>query len=255
MFAYSSEALTGKKILVTGASSGIGRATAIMLAECGAQVVLCGRNLDRLNDTKRKLKNEDIHSIESINFISLDQVASELNIIVKKHGSFDGVFHAAGVSLIKPIKLISDQDVINVLGPSLYAALAIGKIFSKKSNLKDNSSLLFMSSVAAHSGQQGMTLYASSKAAIEGMVRSLANELASRGIRINSIAAGGVITEMHQKMVGNGHEDVIKAYQDMHLLGFGKPEDIAGLVVFMMSDISGWMTGSTVVLDGGYISK
>ena len=255
MFAYSSEALVGKKILVTGASSGIGRASSIMLAECGAQLVLCGRNIDRLNDAKSKLNNQNIHSIENLDFTSLDQIASDLEIIVKRHGPFDGVFHSAGVSLLKPVKLITDRDVRNVLGPSLYAALALGKIFAKKTNLKDDSSIVFMSSVAAHSGQQGMTLYSSSKAAIEGMIRSLASELANRGIRANSIAAGGVITEMHQKMVGNSHEDLVKAYQDMHLLGFGKPEDIAGLVVYLMSDISRWMTGSTVVLDGGYISK
>jgi NAD(P)-dependent dehydrogenase (short-subunit alcohol dehydrogenase family) len=185
----------------------------------------------------------------------VDQIAADLEIIVKRHGPFDGVFHSAGVSLLKPIKLISDRDVSNVLGPSFYAALALGKVFTKKSNLKDGSSIICMSSVSAHSGQQGMTLYSASKAAIEGMVRSLASELANRNIRVNSIAAGGVITEMHQKMVGNSHDDVVKSYQDMHLLGFGKPEDIAGLVVYLMSDISRWMTGSTVVLDGGYISK
>lgn len=112
-----------------------------------------------------------------------------------------------------------------------------------------------MSSVSAYSGQQGMTLYSASKASIEGLVRSLASELASRRIRVNSVAAGGVITEMHQKMVGTSHEDVINAYQNMHLLGFGEPKDIAALVVYMMADISRWMTGASVVLDGGYTSK
>lgn len=255
MLPYSNESLNGKKILITGASSGIGRASSIMLAECGAELVLCGRDEVRLNEARSALRNSRVHSIELINFISVEQISSDLEILVKKHGAFDGVFHSAGISLLKPMKLISDLDVSNVFGPSLYAALAIGKVFSKKVHMNEGASLVFMSSVAAHSGQQGMTLYSSSKASIEGMTRSLACEMANRRIRVNCIASGGVETEMHQKMVGTSHEDVINAYRDMHLLGFGRPEDVAGMVVYLMSDISRWMTGSTVVLDGGYISR
>jgi NAD(P)-dependent dehydrogenase (short-subunit alcohol dehydrogenase family) len=252
---YQTESLKDKRILLTGASSGIGRASAIMLAECGAQLVLCGRDIERLNETKKYLNRPDDHGIETIDFKSVEQIAGDFEEKLKQYGAFDGVFHSAGISVLKPAKLLSDKDINNVLGPSLYAALALSKVFSKKSNLKDGGSIVFMSSVAAHSGQQGMTLYSSSKASIEGLTRSLANELANRKIRVNCIAAGGVDTEMHQKMVGTSHDDVVKAYEKMHLLGFGKPKDIAGLVVYMMNDISRWMTGSTVVLDGGYISK
>lgn len=252
---YHVECLKDKKILITGASSGIGRASAKMLAECGAQLVLCGRDIERLGETKKNIFQPDRHEIEQIDFISLEQIAIDLESKIKKHGAFDGVFHSAGVSILKPAKLMVDKDVTNVLGPSLFASLAISKVFSKKSNLNDGGSILFMSSVAAHSGQQGMTLYSSSKASIEGMTRSLANELANRRIRVNCIAAGGVDTEMHQRLVGNSHDDVVKAYENMHLLGFGRPDDIAGLVVYMMTDSSRWITGSTVIMDGGYISK
>lgn len=255
MSPYSENLLKEKKILVTGASSGIGRASSIMLADCGAELVLCGRNIDRLSETKAQLKNPHKHNVESFDLISTEQVALNLELLVKKYGVFDGVFHSAGTSMLKPVKLITDKDVDGILGPSLYAALAIGKVFSKKANLRDGASILFMSSVSAYSGQQGMTLYSASKASIEGLVRSLASELATRRIRVNSVAAGGVITEMHQKMVGTSHEDVINAYQNMHLLGFGEPKDVAALVVYMMADISRWMTGASVVLDGGYTSK
>lgn len=252
---YKEESLKGKKILVTGASSGIGRATAIMLADCGAQIVLCGRDFDRLNETKTSMNCPNDHAIEVIDFISLDQITSDLDAQLKKYGVFNGVFHSAGVAHLKPVKLLNEKDIANVLGPSLYAALALSKIFSKKSYLIDGGSIVFMSSVAAHSGQQGMTLYSSSKASIEGLTRSLASELANRNVRVNCIASGGVNTEMHQKMVGTSHEEVVKNYENMHLLGFGRPEEIAGIVVYMMTDISRWMTGSTLVLDGGYISK
>lgn len=252
---YKEDSLRDKKIFVTGASSGIGRATAMMLAECGAQLVMCGRDVDRLNDTKNNINRPNVHGIEVIDFISVDQIASDLDSKLKKYGTFDGVFHSAGISHLKPAKLLNDKDIASVLGPSLYAALALSKLFSKKSYLNDGGSIVFMSSVAAHSGQQGMTLYSSSKASIEGLTRSLANELSNRKIRVNCIAAGGVDTEMHQKMVGTSHEEVIKNYEGMHLLGFGRPEEIAGVAVYMMTDISRWMTGSTLVLDGGYISK
>ena len=255
MSPYNSSCLKGKKILITGASSGIGRASAIMLAECGADLILCGRSKDRLEDTKRLLSFSDRHNIECFDLIGTDQISSDLDVLVRKYGALDGVFHSAGISLLKPIKLLSDKDISNVLGPSLYAALAIGKVFSKKSNMNDGASIVFMSSVSGHAGQQGMTLYSASKSSIDGLTRSLASELANRKIRVNSIAAGGVVTEMHRKMIGSSHDDVINAYENMHLLGFGNPNDIAGMVVYMMADISRWMTGATVVLDGGYLSK
>jgi NAD(P)-dependent dehydrogenase (short-subunit alcohol dehydrogenase family) len=255
MSPYTKNSLQGKKILVTGASSGIGKATSIMLSECGAELVLCGRNIDRLNQVKELLNESNIHNLEEIEFISTEQIAYDLERVVKKYGAFDGVFHSAGTSLLKPIKLITDKDINYIFGPSVFASLAIGKVFSKKMNLNEFGSIVFMSSVAAFAGQQGMTVYSSSKASIDGLVRSLANELANRRIRVNSIAAGAIVTEMHDKMLGFSNSDVANDYLNKHLLGFGKPNDVAALVIYMMADVSRWMTGATVVLDGGYISK
>lgn len=252
---YDKESLRQKKFLITGASSGLGRATATMLASCGAELVLCGRNSVSLEETKRSLSESGNHSIEAFDLSTIEQTALNFERIAKRYGALNGVFHAAGISLIKPIKLLSDRDIQSVLGPSLYAALAIGKVFSKGKYLSDGASIVFMSSVSAHAGQQGMTLYSASKAAIEGMSRSLANELFGRSIRVNCVAAGGVETEMHEALVERSTVDAIKAYKHMHLLGFGKPQDIASLVVYLLSDASLWMTGTTVVIDGGYISK
>jgi NAD(P)-dependent dehydrogenase (short-subunit alcohol dehydrogenase family) len=255
MMLYNEKSMEGKKFLITGASSGIGRATSVLLAACGAELILTGRSLERLEETRLLVKESEKHHLESFNMLGLDQSALEMQKIVNKYGALDGVFHSAGNSLLKPSKLINDQDVQNIMGPSFYAALAIAKTFAKKNCLKDSGSLVFMSSVAATSGQQGMSLYSASKAAIDGMIRSLACELAGRKVRVNGIAAGGVKTEMHEKMIGGSSDAVVKAYEDMHPLGFGTPEDVAGLVVYLMSGMSKWITGTVIHLDGGYTAR
>lgn len=255
MSLFSENCLLGKKILVTGASSGIGRASSILLDQCGADLILCGRELSKLNETLNMLKNPAKHRVECINFNSIEQSALEFNRISNHFGKLDGIFHAAGASKLKPSKLLTDKDVCDVFGPSLFAALAIAKVFSKKQSLNEHASIVIMSSVAGLVGQQGMTLYSASKSGIDGLVRSLACEMSSSKIRVNSIAAGGVITEMHEEMVRLTSEDTVKSYEAMHLLGFGSTSDIASLVVFMMSDASRWITGSTIVADGGYTAR
>lgn len=255
MSLFSENCLVGKKILVTGASSGIGRASSILLDQCGAELILCGRELSKLNETLGMLKNPAKHKIECVNLNSIDQSVAEFSRISNIFGKLDGIFHAAGVSKLKPSKLLTEKDVCDVFGPSLFASFAIAKVFSKKQALNEYASILFMSSVAGLVGQQGMTVYSASKSGIDGMIRSLACEMSANRVRINSIAAGGVITEMHEEMLRLSSDDVMKSYEAMHLLGFGKPADIAALVVFMMSDASRWITGSTIVADGGYTAR
>jgi NAD(P)-dependent dehydrogenase (short-subunit alcohol dehydrogenase family) len=252
MNVFSKTIFEGKKFLVTGASSGIGRAVAIQLAASGAKVILTGRNNDKLQSTREILDNPDIHSIFTMDMVSIEQVSNELDRAVKEYGEFDGVFHAAGNSLLKLAKLLNDRDVQNIIGPALLGAFGIAKTFSKKNALKEGGSIIYMSSVAGSAGQVGMTLYSASKAAIDGMTRSLACELASRKIRVNSIAAGGVKTEMHEKLAGSSIDGAIKAYEDMHLFGFGSAEDVANVAAFLFSDAAQWITGTTIVVDGGY---
>jgi NAD(P)-dependent dehydrogenase (short-subunit alcohol dehydrogenase family) len=252
---FNDQSLIGKKFLITGASSGIGRAAAVQLAACGAEVILCGRNLDRLESSREILLNPKNHHVQYLNLVDVEQISNDLQKIADIYGVLDGVFHSAGNSLLKPAKLVNNQDVQNILGPSLYAALAIAKVFSKKSYLKDVGSIVFMSSVAGTVGQQGMSLYSASKAGIDGVIRSLACELSARKIRVNGIVAGGVKTEMHERMLSSSNEAAIDAYEKMHPLGFGMPEDIAGLVAYLMSDISKWITGSLIHIDGGYTAR
>lgn len=254
MSLFKNDALKGMRYLVTGASSGIGKATAILLSECGAEVIVSGRDEIRLNKTLSELKGIG-HLIAPIAFENADQVYEWSKIIVETHGPFDGVFHSAGVELIRPIRMIKQAQLNDVLGSSLFAAFGIARAFSAKNALAEGGAIVFMSSVAGSTGQIGMTAYGAAKAGIDGLVRSLACELAIKKIRVNSIAAGAVDTEMHQRLTGGSGEEATLAYSKSHLLGFGKVEDVAQAVLYLLSPASRWITGSTVTVDGGYMVR
>jgi NAD(P)-dependent dehydrogenase (short-subunit alcohol dehydrogenase family) len=121
--------------------------------------------------------------------------------------------------------------------------------------MKPGSSIVFMSSASAHRGRPGMVAYSAAKAAVEGLTRSLACELASKPVRVNAIAGGGIETEMHHRLTRTLSEDAVAAYAGQHLLGFGKPQDVASAVLFLLSPASSWITGATLAVDGGYLAS
>ena len=245
-----------KNYLVTGATSGIGKQVAIDLLCSGANVVLAGRNESKFSDFAF---DKDVFSGSShllcFDFTSAEKTHAWVKDLSKSFGPFDGCFHAAGVELIKPSRMLRDSDLDAVLSPSLYAALGLASGFASKNIANQSASLVFMSSVAAFAGQSGMSLYSASKAAISGLVKSLACELATKKIRINSLVAGAVETEMHARLTHNASSDVIDAYRDMHLLGFGEKSDISNAALFLLSEYSKWITGTDLVVDGGYLCK
>jgi NAD(P)-dependent dehydrogenase (short-subunit alcohol dehydrogenase family) len=175
--------------------------------------------------------------------------------LVDEHGAFDGVFHAAGIELIRPARLTKQQQLDEVFGSAVFAAAGLARAAAQKGALKDDSSLVFMSSVAGSSGQVGMTAYSAAKAAVDGMVRSLACEFAPRRIRVNSIAAGAVTTPMHDRLTHGAAQDIVEAYRNNHLLGFGDPQDIANAATFLLGPAGRWITGTNWVVDGGYLCK
>ncbi len=154
--------------------------------------------------------------------------------------------------MIRPVRMIKQAQLEDVLGSSLFAAFGMARAFSGKNSLVDGASLVFMSSVAGSTGQVGMTAYSAAKAAINGMVRSLACELASRQIRVNSVAAGAIQTAMHERLTKGSGDDATQAYANSHLLGFGTPADVAHAAVYLLSPASRWVTGTTMFVDGGY---
>lgn len=251
MTLFASDALLGKRVLVTGATSGIGREAAITLSRCGATVVFSGRNPERLAQTQAMLQGTGHHASEA-SLAQVEQVAEWAKGLAQHTGPFDGIFHAAGVGALRPARMLKQSHVDEVFGSSLMASLGLAKAASQKGVLNDGASVLLMSSVAGLRGQAGMTAYSAAKAGVDGLVRSLACELAPRQIRVNALAAGAVASEMHQTITAQLEEASLKAYEGHHLLGFGQTQDIAQAVVFMMSSGARWITGTTFVVDGGY---
>ena len=246
--------LVGQRILVTGASSGIGRATAIELANHGAQLVITGRDPQRLAATLSELAG-DGHLARELDLDGSDAIVEFLKEITTGQQPLSGLFHAAGVELLRPMKLSKAQQTGQVFSSSIHSALALARGAASRGVMQDGAALLFMSSVAAQRGQAGMAVYAAAKAAIDGMVRALAVELAPRGMRVNSIAAGAVQTEMHERLLQGLPETAVQAYAERHPLGLGKPQDIAQVVTFLLSDAGRWVSGATWAVDGGYLAR
>lgn len=255
MSIFSENHLSGNNYLVTGASSGIGQATARMIAQYGGKVIIAGRDEIRLQDTFSSLAPRAAHAVSVEVLTEADTTADWVKSIAEAHGPLSGVFHSAGVELIRPVKLTKQSHLNDVFGSSLYAAFGIARAISQKNTLTDGGSVIFMSSVAGSTGQIGMTAYSAAKAAIDGLVRSLACELAPRRIRINSIAAGAVKTAMHERLTKVSGADAERDYEKSHLLGFGNPDDVANAAVFLLSNASSWITGSTLAVDGGYMVR
>jgi NAD(P)-dependent dehydrogenase (short-subunit alcohol dehydrogenase family) len=251
---FSKDCLSGGIYLVTGASSGIGQDTARLISKCGGRVILSGRNESRLNETFSSLEGKD-HAISTVDLVDADQTAEWMKNVIAEHGTLSGVFHSAGVGFVRPIRLVKQAQINDVLGSSLFAAFGIARIAAKKNAIIDGGSLVFMSSVAGFRGQKGMATYSAAKAAIDGIVRPLACEMAERRIRVNSIVAGAVHTPILDNFIESvDSTETIAEFENSHLFGFGDVRDVSNAAVFLLSSASNWITGTSLIVDGGYVT-
>jgi len=246
--------LDGKVVLVTGASSGIGRATSIVLSTAGARVILAGRRMPALEETRSMMRDADVHLIEPYELKDLDGIPGWLQGIVERHQCrIDGLVNCAGVSNIIPVRGVNSANINDTVGPNLVAALMILKGASSRRVSAEEASFVFIASVAGMVGSPGLATYAASKGGIIAMVRSAARELAPRRIRVNAISPGMVDTPMHQQHQAVGLSD-FEADIQRHPLGLGQPDDIAHGTLYLLSRASRWVTGTNLVIDGGYSS-
>lgn len=251
---FSRDAFDGRRYLVTGASSGLGQHTAVRLAEAGARVALIGRSVERLASTLASLAGEG-HSTHAVDMSDAEVAADAVQAIAKQHGAFAGMFHSAGTALILPARVTKNRHLDDVFAAGVRGAFGVARAAAKKNVVADGGSLVFMSSVSAIRGRPGMSAYSAAKAAVDGMVRVLAAEMADRRIRVNSIIAGGIETAMHRDFTETVSDELVRNYEALHMLGFGQPDDIAHAAMFLLSDASRWITGSNMVVDGGYTAK
>ena len=242
---YNPYTLSGKRVLITGASSGIGRATAIECSKLGAICVLCGRNEERLQETLSMLDGNGHVTIAAdlLNAEDLQRIASQCD-------KLDGVVLNAGINLMAPIYFLKEEDVNQVFTTNVLAPMHLMQALLKARKINAKASLVFTSSIDALNPDVSSSAYAASKAALTSFMRSCAKELAPRQIRANAVHPGLVETGMkHNGMVSD--EDLEKN-KDLYLLKrYAHPEEIAWAIIYLLSDASAFVTGSVLTIDGG----
>lgn len=245
--------LTNKRILITGASSGIGRATAQLVSQLNGKVIATGRDHKRLESTMTSLEGKG-HVCRSFDLTEVDSI-SEWMLDLASGGRLDGLVHMAGIHGVRPLKVTDAAFVNQILNVNITTAIGLARGLRHKKVRGSNSSIVFASSVAAIAGEAGISAYSASKGAIISLTRSLAIELAREKIRVNCVSPSIVKTEMTEKFQELFTPEQLQAVEDKHPLGTGEPVDVANLVAFLLSDASRWMTGSNIVIDGGYSAQ
>ncbi len=242
--------LNNKTILVTGASSGIGKAIAVSCSQMGAKVIITGRNSKRLNETYILLKGSGHKQVCS----DLTNIA-QLKEMVENLPKLDGICSNAGIIKSLITKISDPDDVEEVFKINTFAPIHLVQFLLQNKKMNKNASIVFISSIAGvYSGSIGSSLYGSSKAALDGFAKSLALEVAPRGIRVNTVNPGMVDTDLFQNT--SISQDLLEIdIMNYPLKRYGKPQDIAYAVVYLLSDATEWITGTSLLIDGGFTLK
>ena len=237
--------LEGKTILVTGASSGIGRGIAIACSKMGATIVINGRNERRLAETINEMKGD--------NHLSLAADLSDgqaLSAMVAKLPKLDGIVHCAGIGQRVLCKQLQETDVDDMMEVNFKAPVMLQAEILKQKKINKGASVVFIASIASGSPTIGNAMYSASKGAIISYANCLALELAPRFIRVNCILPAMIWTDLIFKG-GLTEEELKEDEKEYPLKRYGKPEDVANLAIYLLSDASTWMTGSSIKITGG----
>lgn len=242
---YNPFSLSGKTILVTGSSSGIGRGIAIACSKMGASVIINGRNTAKLQETFSMMEGGG-HIVLPGDLIDQNQVVH----LVAKLPKLDGIVHCAGVGQRMPCKDLTDSSLNQVMDVNFKAPVLFQAEILRQKKINKGASIVFIASIASWSPSMGNSMYSASKGAIISYANCLSLELAPRNIRVNCISPAMVWTDLIQNEAVD--EEQLKEDEKRYpLKRYGKPEDIANLAVYMLSDASTWMTGSNVKISGG----
>lgn len=245
---------TNKIVLITGASSGIGRATAVYLDLLGARLILIGRNEEQLKATQAFLKNESV--ICAMDLSDIENIECRLKPVIKEFGALSGFVHCAGVLELRPISLFKYDKLHKVMLTNFYSFFELVRVLTKKGMYcNEGMNIVAISSTASKTGRESQTAYGASKAAINGAVHSMAKELAPRNIRVNAILPAAVNTEMIEKYFDL--KETLNAGErkpfERQYLGLCQPEYVASAIAFLLSDDSKWITGAEIPVDGGFL--
>ncbi len=252
----NSFSLEGKLILVTGASSGIGRQCAISCSHMGAKVVLFGRDEGRLKESLELTLNPHENEYQAIDLLQYDNISEIIKNIVNRRGKIHGLINCAGISTTLPLNAVTTEKMLTFLNTNVISGINLSKQVIKSSNFQESGgSIIYISSVMGVVGENGKTLYSMTKGALISAVKSMSMELARRNIRVNAISPGVVETPMSEKAIYSRDKDARERIKDLHPLGLGQPEDVANAAVYLLSDASRWITGTNLIIDGGYLAK
>jgi NAD(P)-dependent dehydrogenase (short-subunit alcohol dehydrogenase family) len=244
--------LFGKLILVTGASSGIGRATAIVLSHLGARVILSGRRSERLEETLEQTQSRELHSLKPFDLSRTDEIPKWIAQLVEEGGApLDGAVHCAGVAGHIPLRALSTNHLESVTCANVNSTVMLLKGLSARTAVPSSgSSIVLMSSAAALAASPGMIAYAASKAAVQSIARCAAKELGQKRIRVNCIAPAYVRTPM----LANAASEIpgFERVEAQQFLGMIEPEEVAIMAAYLLSDAARRITGSNFVIDGGF---
>lgn len=241
-----SKPLNNKTILVTGSTSGIGEATARLLAEKGAKLVLTGRNTSKLESLKSELSG----GLAQIFTCDLTQ-AGQMDQLIANCPQLDGVVHSAGIVDPVSIKFLKTKHLLKTFSINFEAPVLLSAGLINKNKINRHASFVFVSSVSSQHPYPGGVVYSASKSALESFSRSLALEHANNGIRSNCVSPAMVKTPIFDEF----DEESMKKHGENYLLGFGEPKDVANAILFLVSPASSWVTGTNMILDGGLLIK
>ncbi len=242
--------LSGRRILVTGASAGIGRDLCQLLDGLGARLVLNGRDHTRLDDTLGLLSGTD-HVLAPFDLTDLDAVPAWMKDLARDD-PFDGLAHCAGVDVLRPIRAFDQAFFDWILRANLGSALALARgIRQKDVRAPGGVSVVFLASTAANTHSAGNIVYAAAKAGVISAARSLAVELLGDGIRVNCVEPSIVMTDMTRRNFDKLTDQQVQGLEALQPLGFGQPRDVAHAVAFLLADTGRWITGTSLVVDGG----
>ncbi len=243
-----------KTILVTGASSGIGKACAVMISQLGGRVIATGRDETRLAQTLSELQGKE-HAAVPFDLTNVDAIPDWMRSLADQYGVLNGLVHMAGVHVSRPLKITGNQIINDVFQINVNSAFGLAKAIRHKAVRGNPCSIVLAASVAGIVGEAGISAYSASKGAIISLTKSLAMELARENIRVNCVSPSIVETPMTDSLNQEYTPEQLAKIKARHPLGIGQPQDVAGPVAFLLADAARWITGTNLVVDGGYTTQ
>ena len=244
--------LTGKQILIIGASTGIGRQTAITLSQIGARIILAARTEEKLKEVLTELEGKE-HDYAVMDVSDVSNIEGIIKSIISKNGKFDGMVYAAGMSMSMPLQMFKPEKLQKIFDVNFFGFVESVRQVTKKGRYNDGMRIVGISSIASMKGDKTHLGYSASKAAMDAAVRCIAKEVADKGIRVNTVAPGMTQTNMLSHFSENigSDSDSMKELMGRQYLGIIKPEIVAETIAFLLSSAADYITGITIPVDGG----